>query len=119
MSPPSHRELEVSDNYETINLERTLTLGVWNNRARLLLPSAETTPEAWADWAAAIGPIVHKSRPGWESPRVGGENRTTYELTTCRISAQRIRTPPRVCPKPTGPPGGRNGIPQQTPRQTR
>ena len=94
MSTPSHRALVFPDILESIYLGRTMTLGVWRSRTRFLPPSAETTPAARADWAATIGSIVHKSRAGWGSSLGGSEDRTTYELTPCRICDQRIRIPP-------------------------
>ena len=86
----------ISPDVEDFQIDKSLVIGVWGNRARLLVPTSETLPTSWRDWRGAFGNIISKPWMYWKESITSDFNPLLfhYELRPCRICSQAIRAPP-------------------------
>ena len=90
--PPLSRALVFSNAVE-FAFDKAVAVGVWNNHTRLLLPAAETTPEAWKRWHGISDTVVIRWWGGWESTSNPDSTRAHFSLDPCLACLRNIRAP--------------------------
>ena len=91
-NPPLSRDMVFSDTID-FPMEKVTVSGVRNDHTRLLLHSAETTPNSWRNWQGVVDSVVVRGWDGWKTDGRLDSSRFKITLSPCATCAQNIRVP--------------------------
>lgn len=88
----------ISPDVEDFQIDKSMVLGVWGNRARFLMPTAEKLPTSRRDRRGVFEYIIANPWVNWQEAITGDVNplRVHYELQPWRICSHSPRAPPTM-----------------------
>ena len=100
-NPPNSQWLAFCGS-DSFNIEKVMASGVWNSRARMLLPSSETTPSAWKTWRATVDTAIYEGWGGWNIPTKADATRVRFNIAPRQTCRRNNRVDLRESPRCSG-----------------